>query len=195
MTNREFPVDAHGMVSAATFVRSPNADRRPDGTAIRLIVMHAISLPPDEFGGPGILDLFTNRLDPDAHPYYRGIAGLRVSAHFLIRRDGALYQFVPCGERAWHAGQSSWRGVANCNDFSVGIEIEGCDTSAFESVQYEVAAALTRALQAAYPIADIAAHGDVAPGRKTDPGPHFDWRRYHKLITNVNTRASSIVSA
>lgn len=195
MSTRALRVEADGRIPAATYVSSPNFDRRPPGASLRLVVLHAISLPPDEFGGPGILELFTNRLDPGAHPYYRDIAGLRVSAHFLIRRNGALYQFVSCADRAWHAGKSSWRGVEGCNDYSVGIELEGCDTVAFESAQYEVAAALTRALQAAYPILDVVAHSDVAPGRKTDPGPHFDWRRYHRLIANVNIPPSSLVSA
>ncbi|HYH41072.1 MAG TPA: 1,6-anhydro-N-acetylmuramyl-L-alanine amidase AmpD, partial [Burkholderiales bacterium] len=117
-----------------------------------------------------------------AHPYYAGLKGLRVSAHFLVRRDGALTQFVPCGRRAWHAGASSWWGRSRCNDFSIGIELEGTDDQPFEPVQYTALASLTRALQARYPIADIAGHSDIAPGRKSDPGPHFDWARYRKLL-------------
>ena len=144
--------------------------------------MHAISLPPGEFGGSGIESLFLNRLDPAAHPYYAGIAHLRVAAHFLIRRDGELLQFVPCGKRAWHAGESSWRGRPRCNDYSIGIELEGTDEVAFEDAQYAVLADLARALRGAYPIADIAGHSDVAPGRKTDPGPCFDWPRFRALI-------------
>jgi AmpD protein len=147
-----------------------------------LIVVHAISLPPGEFGGPGIEELFLNRLDHAAHPYYAGITGMRVSAHFLVRRNGACTQFVPCSKRAWHAGESHWRGRARCNDFSIGVELEGTDEVAFEDAQYETLARLTRGLKDAYPIADIAGHSDIAPGRKTDPGPHFDWPRYRALL-------------
>jgi N-acetyl-anhydromuramoyl-L-alanine amidase len=170
------------MVRAAAQVPSPNFDDRPEGTAITLLVVHGISLPPDEFGGPGIVELFTNRLDPAADPYYRTVAKLKVSAHFLIRRDGALTQFVPCAKRAWHAGISSWRGRAHCNDFSVGVELEGSDPVPYEAAQYAVLARLTRALRRRYPIAEVAGHSDVAPGRKTDPGPGFDWERYRRLI-------------
>ena len=151
--------------------------------AIDLIVVHAISLPPGEFGGPGIAELFLNGLDPAAHPYYAGLAGARVSAHFVIRRDGVCTQFVPCVKRAWHAGESNWRGRTRCNDFSIGIELEGTDEVAFENAQYETLVRLTRGLVSAYPIADIAGHSDIAPGRKTDPGPCFDWRRYRSQIT------------
>lgn len=145
--------------------------------------MHAISLPPGVFGGAAIADLFLNRLDTTAHPYYAGLADLRVSAHFVIRRDGACTQFVPCLKRAWHAGESYWRGRARCNDFSIGIELEGSDEVAFEDAQYDALARLTRALKSAYPIADVVGHSDIAPGRKTDPGPQFDWLRYRKLIS------------
>lgn len=140
-----------------------------------LVVVHAISLPPECFGGPGVAQLFTNTLDPAAHPYYAGIADLKVSAHFFIRRDGELLQFVSADERAWHAGVSSWRGQERCNDFSIGIELEGCDTMAFELVQYEKLADLLAALQARYPVREVVGHSDIAPGRKTDPGPYFDW--------------------
>ena len=150
--------------------------------AIDLIVVHAISLPPGEFGGTGIQDLFLNRLDPTLHPYYAGIAGLRVSAHFLVRRDGELVQFVPCAKRAWHAGASNWRGRTGCNDFSIGIELEGSDDSAFEDAQYAVLATLTMQLKASYQIQDIVGHCDIAPERKTDPGPHFDWSRYRRSL-------------
>jgi AmpD protein len=136
-------------------------------------VVHSISLPPGEYGGDAIERLFTNRLDPEAHPYFRDIAHLRVSSHFLVRRDGALVQFVPVARRAWHAGVSSWRGRSACNDFSVGIELEGTDDGAFEDAQYRVLAALLNSL----PVRDIAAHSEVAPGRKTDPGAGFDWTR------------------
>ena len=162
---------------------SPNCDERPPGTAIDLLILHAISLPPGAFGGPGIDELFLNRLDPSAHPYYAGIAQLRVSAHFVIRRDGRCTQFVPCVKRAWHAGESSWRGRERCNDFSIGVELEGTEDVPFENAQYLALARVTQALLRAYPIADIAGHAEVAPGRKTDPGPHFDWPRYRRLIT------------
>ena len=177
-------INADGLLSGARQVPSPNRDERPAGSAIELLVIHGISLPPGEFVGPGIVDFFTNHLDPALHPYYREIAGLRVSAHFLIRRDGELIQFVPCGERAWHAGASTWRGCGRCNDFSLGIELEGCDDQPFEDAQYKRLAELTRALQAKYPIADIVGHSDIAPGRKTDPGPCFDWARYRELLTD-----------
>jgi len=148
-----------------------------------LIVIHNISLPPGRFGGSGIVDLFLNHLDPAAHPYYAGIAQLRVSAHFLIRRDGELIQFVACAQRAWHAGVSCWRGRERCNDFSLGIELEGSDEKPFEDAQYARLAALVRVLRGRYPIADIAGHSDIAPDRKTDPGPYFDWQRFHRLLS------------
>lgn len=179
---RRMRIDEAGLLDAASFVPSPNCDDRPPGTAVELLVVHAISLPPGEFGGPGIVELFANRLDPQAHPYYREIAGLRVSAHFLVRRDGGLIQFVPCARRAWHAGVSNWCARERCNDFSVGIELEGTDDGPFEPVQYERLAALTRALRERYPIAGIVGHSDIAPGRKTDPGPGFDWTRYRALL-------------
>lgn len=144
---------------------------------VDLIVVHAISLPPGEFGGDAIERLFTNTLDPALHPYYRQIDGLQVSAHFLIRRDGAVVQFVSCERRAWHAGASRWRARESCNDFSIGIELEGCDTLPFEAAQYEGLATLIVAVERRYPIAHIVGHADIAPGRKTDPGPHFDWPR------------------
>jgi len=147
-------------------------------------VIHNISLPPGEFGGPGIVELFTNRLDPRAHPYYREIHDQKVSSHFLIRRDGELIQFVPSGSRAWHAGESRWRGRTRCNDFSIGIELEGTDHAPFEDAQYTVLADLTRATRSRYPVVDIAGHSDIAPGRKTDPGPYFDWGRYRALLEN-----------
>ena len=164
---------------------SPNCDERPTGSAIALIVVHNISLPPGEFGGQGIVELFTNRLERKAHPYYARLAELKVSAHFLIRRDGEVIQFVPCEKRAWHAGASSWHGREHCNDFSIGIELEGGDDAPFEDAQYAVLAALTCAVKRRYPIADIVGHSDIAPGRKTDPGPHFDWARYRALLEAV----------
>jgi AmpD protein len=170
------------MVRAAAQVPSPNCDERPEGAAITLLVVHNISLPPGRFGGPAITALFTNRLDPSAHPYFATVAPLRVSAHFLIRRDGALIQFVSCARRAWHAGASSWRGRERCNDFSIGVELEGTDDMPYEAAQYSVLARLTRALRRRYPIVDIAGHSAIARSRKTDPGPAFDWARYRRLV-------------
>ncbi|MEO7729125.1 MAG: 1,6-anhydro-N-acetylmuramyl-L-alanine amidase AmpD [Burkholderiales bacterium] len=175
-------IDPIGRIAEIRFLPSPNCDERPADAAIDLLVIHNISLPPGEFGGPGILDLFANQLDPAAHPYYRAIAASRVSAHFLIRRDGEAIQFVPCGKRAWHAGESSWRGRTRCNDFSIGIELEGTDAEPFADVQYEQLVTLTRVLQSAYGCADIAGHADIAPTRKTDPGPCFDWSRFRNLL-------------
>jgi N-acetyl-anhydromuramoyl-L-alanine amidase len=175
-------IDDQGRAQGVRFVPSPNSDARPAGCAVSLLVLHHISLPPGEFGGPGIAELFTNRLDPAAHPYYATIAGMKVSAHFLIRRDGALCQFVPCGGRAWHAGESSWKGRAHCNDFSIGVELEGTGEAPFTAAQYRQLAHLTRALKARYSIRDIVGHSDIAPGRKRDPGPHFDWARYRGLL-------------
>jgi len=163
-------------------VDSPNQDERPPGTEISLVVLHSISLPPGEYAGNAIEQLFTNCLDPRAHPYFREICGLQVSAHFLVRRDGSLVQFVPAARRAWHAGASSWRGRSRCNDFSIGIELEGSEDDAFESAQYAALASLLKKLQQTYPIRDVAAHSDVAPGRKTDPGAHFDWSRFLKSL-------------
>ncbi|MDP1718691.1 MAG: 1,6-anhydro-N-acetylmuramyl-L-alanine amidase AmpD [Burkholderiales bacterium] len=173
-----------GLIEDIRQLPSPNYDERPADARIELLVIHNISLPPGEFGGPGIVDLFTNRLDPAAHPYYAGIAGRRVSAHVLIRRDGAAIQFVSCAKRAWHAGVSAWCGRERCNDFSIGIELEGTDDVPFTPVQYEQLAQLTRALKARYPIAGIVGHSDIAPGRKTDPGPCFDWPHYRALIAD-----------
>lgn len=175
-------VDRAGVVRAAAQVPSPNFDARPADARITLLVIHNISLPPGQFGGPWIVELFTNRLDPKAHPYFESIADMRVSAHFLIRREGALAQFVPCALRAWHAGDSSWRARRDCNDFSIGVELEGTDDLPYEDIQYRTLALLTRALRRRYPIRDIAGHRDIAPKRKTDPGPAFDWPRYRKLI-------------
>jgi N-acetyl-anhydromuramoyl-L-alanine amidase len=173
----DLKVDAQGLLSGCEYIPSPNCDDRPAG-AIELLVIHNISLPPDEFGGDGVQRLFTNTLDVTAHPYYPTIAGLKVSAHFFVRRDGQIVQFVPCLKRAWHAGESCWQGVSRCNDFSIGIELEGSDTVPFTDAQYAALDRLTMALRAAYPIRGIAGHSDIAPQRKTDPGPCFDWVRY-----------------
>ena len=170
-------IDAQGLLSGGEYIPSPNYDDRPVG-AIELLVIHSISLPPGEFGGDGVQRLFTNTLDANAHPYYRNLVELKVSAHFFVRRDGWIIQFVPCLKRAWHAGASCWQGRACCNDFSVGIELEGCDTVPYTDAQYESLHRLTCALRAAYPICGIAGHSDIAPQRKTDPGPCFDWARY-----------------
>jgi AmpD protein len=177
MVKHEMGDRMRGWLRGVKRVESPNFDARPEGERVSLIVIHAISLPPDEFGGSGVIELFTNRLDPAAHPYYAGVHQLRVSSHFFIRRDGELVQFVPTECRAWHAGVSKWRGREQCNDFSLGIELEGCDTQAFDERQYVALKALLRRLARRYPGCDIVGHSDIAPRRKTDPGPFFDWSR------------------
>jgi AmpD protein len=181
-SRRYLVIDERGYANLARQVRSPNRDARPERTLVDLLVVHGISLPPGEFGGDGIARLFTNRLEALAHPSYAGIATLKVSAHFLIRRDGELLQFVGCLDRAWHAGVSTWKGRDRCNDFSIGIELEGTDTILYAPAQYTMLARLIRALRRRHPIADIVGHSDVAPGRKTDPGPTFDWARLHRLL-------------
>lgn len=166
-------------------VPSPNCDDRPNPQDISLLVIHCISLPPEQFGGPCIDQLFCNRLDPDADPYFRDIHQLRVSAHLLIRRDGSIRQYVPFNRRAWHAGVSNYLGRERCNDFSIGIELEGSVTQAYTDAQYLQLAEAVAALLAAYPglsAQRIAGHSDIAPQRKTDPGPLFDWRRFHELL-------------
>jgi AmpD protein len=170
-------IDAQGLLVGGEYIPSPNCDERPAG-AIELLVIHNISLPPGEFGGDGVQRLFTNALDVRAHPYYQTIAGLKVSSHFFVRRDGGIIQFVPCMKRAWHAGESCWQGKLRCNDFSLGIELEGSDTVPFTDMQYVSLGELTLALRKAYSIRGIAGHNDIAPQRKTDPGTCFDWARY-----------------
>ena len=177
-------IGANGWASGLHRVASANHDARPRGTAISMLVVHNISLPPGEFGGDAITRLFTNTLNTEAHPYYVQLKGLRVSAHFLIRRNGGIIQFVPCNKRAWHAGVSSWQGTPLCNDFSLGIELEGDDNSPFSDAQYAALARLTRRLKRAFPVRHIVGHSDIAPGRKTDPGPYFDWPRYLARIKN-----------
>jgi AmpD protein len=174
-------LDASGWLADARKLPSPNCDTRPDGTAIELIVIHNISLPPGVFDGDAVIDLFTNRLDWDAHPYYQGIRGIKVSAHFFIRRDGSLIQFVPCSLRAWHAGVSSWCGRERCNDFSIGIELEGDDDTPFCEAQYASLIPLLQSLKQAYPIRAVVGHSEIAPGRKTDPGGCFEWERVRAL--------------
>ena len=171
-----------GWLRRARSVLSPNFGPRPDGAVVDLVVLHSISLPPGQFGGDGIERLFTNRLDWTAHPYYETIRGLAVSAHFVVRRDGELLQFVSCDERAWHAGRSSWRGREGCNDFSIGIELEGLEGEAFDDRQYPVLAALVDSVASRYPIVDVAGHEHVAPGRKADPGAGFDWARLRRSV-------------
>jgi AmpD protein len=191
-------IDANGRASPARQVRSPNCDERPAGTAVALLVVHGISLPPGEFGGDAIERLFTNRLDPAAHPYFEAIAKMRVSAHFLVRRDGRLLQFVPCARRAWHAGTSTWRGREQCNDFSIGIELEGTDALPYTRSQYRMLSRVIRAVARRYPIEEVVGHSDIAPGRKTDPGPTFDWARLARALAGTGlvvgrTRLSGVV--
>ncbi len=183
-----FEIDADGWACGAERIPSPNFDQRAEGTAIDLLVIHNISLPPGEFGGPHIADLFGNRLDCDAHPYFDRLRGMKVSAHFLVRRDGSVIQFVSANDRAWHAGASSFCGRERCNDFSIGIELEGTDFDPFELPQYDALAALTEALRQRYPITDVSGHEYIAPGRKTDPGPFFDWNRYRKSLIQKESR-------
>lgn len=170
-------LDAVGWLDTAVHIPSPNFDERPEGEPPSLIVIHNISLPPGDFSGNAVEALFTNQLDWDAHPYYQGIRGLTVSTHFFIRRNGEIIQFVPCSMRAWHAGVSNWQGREKCNDFSIGIELEGTDDLPFTDAQYDSLNMLLSVLKGAYPLQGITGHSDIAPGRKTDPGPCFDWSR------------------
>jgi len=174
-------VDTAGYAAHARQMASPNFDARPAGTDVTLVVVHGISVPPGVFRGDGVARLFTNTIDATAHPYYASIAQLRVSAHFFIRRRGELLQFVSCDDRAWHAGVSSWGGRERCNDFSIGIELEGTEATPYSSAQYVRLAALLAALKRRYPLEAAVGHSDVAPGRKTDPGPAFDWDRLATL--------------
>ena len=171
-----------GWWPAARAVPSPNFGPRPAGTAVDLVVLHSISLPPGQYGGPAIEALFTNQLDWDAHPYFQTLRGLQVSSHFVILRDGELLQFVSCQDRAWHAGRSRWRGRDNCNDFAIGIELEGLEGGPFEASQYQTLRRLLRLLCQRYPIVNIVGHEHVAPGRKADPGPGFDWQGLHQHL-------------
>jgi AmpD protein len=176
---------ATGLLAGARQVLSPHFDARPSGVVPELIVVHGISLPPGEFGGPWIDRLFTGGLPADAHPFFKDVSRVRVSAHAVIRRDGTIVQYVPFGLRAWHAGQSHYRGRPGCNDFSIGIELEGTDDIPYTEPQYEQLAALVEALLAAYPSLSaehIVGHSDVAPGRKTDPGPAFDWEHWRGFL-------------
>jgi AmpD protein len=177
-----FPIDLQGIAQRARQIPSPNCDARPTGERISLAVIHNISLPPHVFGGDDIIHLFTNQLDCTHRAEYNHLEGLRVSSHFLIRRNGELIQFVPCSMRAWHAGVSHWQGRAGCNDFSIGIELEGCDTQPFENAQYEVLIALANSLYSVYPLTSWVGHEQIAPGRKTDPGLFFDWQRLQNAV-------------
>ncbi|MDP3087983.1 MAG: 1,6-anhydro-N-acetylmuramyl-L-alanine amidase AmpD [Methylotenera sp.] len=172
---KTYTIDANGFAKNSKLISSPNFDSRPENE-ISLIVIHNISLPPNQYGGKGIIELFTNQLKPNDHPYYATIYTRKVSSHFLIRRDGELIQFVSCLHRAWHAGVSNWQDRERCNDFSVGIELEGSDFEKFEPAQYQTLNSLIVALNNTYPIQAIVGHSDIAPGRKTDPGPYFDWQ-------------------
>ncbi|HUO96824.1 MAG TPA: 1,6-anhydro-N-acetylmuramyl-L-alanine amidase AmpD [Steroidobacteraceae bacterium] len=181
-----------GLIAPARQVPSPNQDTRPPGASIDLVVVHGISLPPGEYGGPWVERLFLNTLPPAHHPFFATISDLRVSAHLFIRRDGELVQFVPFHARAWHAGASSWRHRVACNDFSIGIELEGDDAVPYEKVQYEALAAVVAALRRAYPTLApdaITGHSDIAPGRKTDPGPAFDWPRLQTALAHAGAGA------
>jgi AmpD protein len=177
-----------GWWSAARPCRSPNEGPRPNGLPINLAVVHSISLPPGEYGGPAVEALFTNQLDWDAHSYFQGLRGLQVSAHFFLRRDAELLQFVSCDRRAWHAGESRWLGRDNCNDFSIGIEMEGLEGQTFTAVQYRQLARLLRALARHYPLTHVAGHEHVAPGRKGDPGAGFDWQRLQRALSGLTLK-------
>lgn len=179
----DYAIDAEGWCDGARQLPSPNFDPRPPGTAIDLLVIHNISLPPGQFGGPHIAGLFTNTLQHELHPYFEQLRPLRVSAHFLILRTGELVQFVSADARAWHAGVSLFEGRERCNDFSIGVELEGSDFVPFEPAQYRCLAALTQALLRRYPLVAVTGHEHIAPGRKTDPGPFFDWFAYRKCCT------------
>jgi N-acetyl-anhydromuramoyl-L-alanine amidase len=188
-----YAIDKAGFAKNAQFIASPNFDARPVSrvdsstetspqSELSLIVIHNISLPPNQYGGNGIVELFTNKLNPDEHPYYADIYTRKVSSHFLIRRDGTLIQFVSCLNRAWHAGVSNWHGRERCNDFSIGVELEGSDFDPFDAAQYLTLKMLIASLISAYTIQAIVGHSDIAPGRKTDPGPYFDWGQVNTII-------------
>jgi AmpD protein len=181
-----------GWWSGARTCPSPNFGPRPAGTAVTLVVLHSISLPPGVFGGDDVERLFMNRLDPDAHPFYAGLRGLQVSAHFFIRRNGAVQQFVSCDQRAWHAGVSHWRGRDNCNDWSIGIELEGLEGGVFEAAQYRRLGVLLPLLRHRYPVQEAVGHEHIAPGRKADPGPGFDWARLRRALRGRGPRLPAI---
>lgn len=179
-----------GWYQFARRLESPNFGQRPDGAQIDLVVIHSISLPPGQYGGEEVQQLFSNTLDWDAHPYFDTIRGMEVSAHFYIRRNGELWQFVSCDDRAWHAGQSSYLGRDNCNDYSVGIELEGLEGGTFEVAQYDTLISVCAALQQAYPIAHIAGHEHIAAGRKADPGAGFEWGQLLRALGHLDPMLS-----
>lgn len=181
------PIWEHGWLSHARQLASPNFGHRPVGTAVDLMVIHSISLPPGEYGTGCVQQLFTNTLDWNAHPYFQQIAGLEVSAHFFIERNGSLWQFVSCDQRAWHAGKSEFEGRTNCNDYSIGIELEGLEGNCFEVPQYSMLTWLCRTLAEHYPITHLAGHEHIAPGRKKDPGPGFDWLQLTQSLPHLHT--------
>ena len=183
-------IDEKGWCPQAEHYPSPNCDVRPANTPISLLVIHNISLPPGQFGGPWITDLFLNRLNCDAHPYFDQLRTLRVSAHFLIRRQGELVQYVATTDRAWHAGVSAFGGRDRCNDFSIGVEMEGTDETPFTAPQYRALALLTTALQRRHPVTDVTGHEHIAPSRKTDPGPSFDWHIYRTQLAATQSSAA-----
>jgi AmpD protein len=186
-----FDIDQEGWSAAARQVRSPNCNDRVPDDPIDLLVIHNISLPPGEFGGPFVTDLFCNQLEYEIHPYFDQLRSLKVSAHFLIRRDGELVQFVSTHQRAWHAGVSAFDERQVCNDFSIGIEMEGSNFVPFEPIQYQVLVRLTDALRTHHPLKNVAGHQHIAPDRKTDPGPFFDWELYQRLyVAQATTKHS-----
>ena len=181
-SSKSAELDADGWYSSATRLPSSNFDARSEQAEVSLLVIHNISLPAGQFGGSAIADLFLNQLDYSLHPSFESLRGMRLSSHFLIRRDGSLLQFVSTAARAWHAGVSQFNGKSGCNDFSVGVELEGTDTQEFEAAQYQTLVSLSNALCQKLPIRNIVGHQDIAPGRKTDPGSYFDWKQYKKLF-------------
>jgi len=184
-----------GLLDCADIIPSPNYDQRPDPDAVSLIVVHGISLPPGEFGGQWITDFFTNQLDTDAHPYFAEIASLKVSSHFLIRRDGSIVQYVPVHDRAWHAGQSCFKDCPACNDYSIGIELEGEDNISYDDRQYGSLLSLINVLREHYPKIQpdhVVGHADIAPGRKTDPGEAFDWERVRNNLSSSLASSSRL---
>lgn len=187
------PLWQQGWLSTARHLPSPNFGPRPTGMPVDLVVVHSISLPPGQYGTGCVQQLFTNQLDWEAHPYFQGIRGLEVSAHFFIERDGTLWQFVSTEDRAWHAGQSQWGERRNCNDFSVGIELEGLEGQTFERPQYQTLAQLCQALAAQHPLRHIAGHEHIAPGRKQDPGPGFDWPRLQAALAPLDVDYPAVI--
>ncbi len=197
MTEAAEQLRATGRVAEARWCPSPNFGERPAGSAVSLLVVHSISLPPGHYGGPWIEQFFCNQLNPGEHPYFASIASLQVSSHLLIRRDGELVQFVNLLKRAWHAGRSCFAGQEECNDYSIGIELEGTDTAPYTRVQYQALAHVSALIIRAWPAIEadrITGHSDIAPGRKTDPGPAFDWSRYRRLLAEIDNAGPHAVT-